>query len=303
MQNIIGTLLLFILIFPSCTSDRRTGQGRNVSGANEVAALPGPSASPVIDHYALEITPKTAARDTTVNLIVTGFEVRDARIEWLINGAIAESANPTQFTLADARRGDTLQARAFFGNRVILSNEVEIVNALPEISSIRILPEIIKPGDALSVAAEGNDRDGDSVTFLYEWTVNGKPAGNKEKIEAPVKRGDKVCIRVTPCDRDGQGRPLVLNREIQNHPPIIQEHREFNFDGTTYTYQVKASDPDEDALVYSLEGAPDGMSIDKSRGLITWKVPAEFKGDAGATAVVNDGNGGIARYNLKISIK
>ncbi len=95
----------------------------------------------------------------------------------------------------------------------------------------------------------------------------------------------------------------MLNREIQNHPPIIQEHREFNFDGTVYTYQVKASDPDGDALVYSLEGAPDGMSIDKSTGLITWKVPAEFKGDAGATAVVNDGNGGIARYNLKISIK
>ncbi len=154
----------------------------------------------------MEISPKTAVRDTTVNLIVTGFDVRDARIEWLINGAIAESANPTQFRLSDARRGDTLQARAFIGGRVILSNEVEIVNALPEITNIRLLPEAFKPGDALSVAAEGKDPDGDNVTFLYEWTVNGKPAGNKEKIEAPIKRGDKVCIRVTPCDPEGPGR-------------------------------------------------------------------------------------------------
>jgi hypothetical protein len=303
MQNIIWTLLLFILILPSCSSDKQTGQVRNASGTNEIAALPGPSASPAIDRYTLEISPKKVIRDSTVNLIVTGFDVRDARIEWLINGAISESANPTQFRLSDARKGDTLQARAFIRGREILSNEVEIGNSLPEISSVRILPEIIKPGDALSVAAEGNDADGDSVTMLYEWTVNGSPAGNKEKIESPVKRGDKVCIRITPCDPEGRGRVFVMNREIQNNPPVIQEHRDFNFDGTVYTYQVKAYDPDEDALAYSLEEAPAGMSIDKSAGLITWKVPAEFKGDAGATAVVQDGNGGIARYSLKISIK
>jgi hypothetical protein len=302
MRNIILTGLIFVLLVLSCSYDK-TGQGRNASGMSGAAIAPDQPASRAPEQYVLEITPKTPARDSTVSLIFTGFDVRDARIEWLINGAIAESANPTQFTLSDARKGDKLQARAFISGRVILSNEVEIVNALPEITHIRILPEAFKPGDALSVAAEGNDPDGDSVTFLYEWTVNGKSAGNKAKIEAPVKRGDKVCIRVTPCDPEGHGRLFVLNREIQNHPPIIQEHGEFNFDGTVYSYHVKASDPDDDALVYSLEGAPEGMSIDKSTGMMTWKVPAEFKGNADATAVVNDGNGGIARYNLKISIK
>ena len=294
---------MFILFVSSCSSDRQNGKIPDASGIKGTAVTPDQPASRATEQYALEITPKTPARDSTVSLIFTGFDVRDARIEWLINGAIAESANPTQFRLSDARRGDTLQARAFIGGREILSNKVEIVNALPEITNIRLLPEAFKSGDDLSVAAEGNDPDGDNVTYLYEWTVNGKFAGNKEKIEAPVKRGDKVCIRVTPCDREGQGRALVLNREIQNHPPVIQEHREFNFDGKTYTYQVKASDPDGDGLVYSLEGTPEGMSIDRSTGLITWKVPAEFKGNAGATAVVNDGNGGIARYSLKISIK
>lgn len=303
MRKIVWTLLIFILFIPSCSSDRPVNQGPDKSVIKKIAAAPETSASSAIGQYVLEITPKTAARDTTVSLIVTGFDVRDSRIEWLINGSIAESANSTQFRLSDARRGDIIQARAFIAGREILSNKVEVVNAVSEITGIRILPEVIKPGDGLSVAAEGHDVDGDNVTFLYEWTVNGRPAGNKEKIEASIKRGDKVCIRVTPCDRESTGRTLVLNREIQNQPPVIQEYLEFNFDGTVYTYQVKASDPDDDALVYSLEGAPEGMSIDKSTGLISWKVPADFKGDAGATAVVNDGNGGIARYNLKISIK
>jgi Putative Ig domain len=300
MKNIVWIALIFSLILPSCSSDRQGGQGPTASDMKESAVKPG---TPAADRYALEISPSKVVNGSTVNLIVTGFDIRDARIDWLLNGAIVESANPTQCRLSDARRGDTLQARALIQGREILSNKVEIVNALPEVAGVRILPEVIKPGDALSVAAEGKDADGDEVTFLYEWTVNGKPAGNKEKIGAPIKRGDKVCVRVTPCDREGQGRSLVLNKEIQNHPPIIQEHGEFDFDGAVYSYQIKASDPDDDALAYSLEGAPDGMTINKTTGLIMWKVPAEFKGDSGVTAVVNDGNGGVARYNLKILIK
>lgn len=304
MKKLIWLALLFILVLSSsCTSDRKGGQNKAASDVKETGAATEQNAPRTAGQYALEISPNKIVRGSTVNLIVTGFDVRDARIDWLLNGAIVETANPIQCALSDARRGDTLQARALIDGREILSNKIEVVNALPEVAGVKILPEVIKPGDALSVAAEGNDADGDDVTFLYEWTVNGKPAGNKEKIGAPVKRGDKVCIRVTPCDREGQGRSLVLNREIQNHPPIIQEHGEFIFDGSVYSYQIKASDPDNDTLAFSLEGAPNGMAVDRSTGLITWTVPAEFKGDSGATAVVNDGNGGVARYHLKISIK
>jgi putative Ig domain-containing protein len=302
MRNIYLLLLISFFIL-SCTSGKQTGQGRNTSNTSISADKAEATGSLPIDQYALEISPKTASRDSTLNLTIIGFDVHDARIEWLLNGAVVESDNPTQFRLSEARKGDTLQARAFIRGREIQSNKVEVVNTLPVVANIRILPDVFKPGDSISVAAEGYDADGDNVTLLYEWTVNGKPAGNRESLEGPVTRGDKICLKVTPCDAEGNGRTLVLNRAIQNQPPVINEHREFNFDGTTYTYQVKASDPDGDALLYSLEGAPEGMYIDTSTGLITWKVPAEFKGNADAIAVVNDGNGGIARYNLKISIK
>ena len=43
---------------------------------------------------------------------------------------------------------------------------------------------------------------------------------------------------------------------------MIVDHKNFNFDGKIYTYQVKATDPDEDKLTYSLKSAPAGMTID-----------------------------------------
>jgi hypothetical protein len=251
----------------------------------------------------LEISPKAASRGSTVNLVFTGFSASDAKIEWLLNGAPEESASPNQFTLSQARKGDTLQAKALIQGREILSNMIEIVNAPPEITSMNLLDEGIKPGGALGVAVTGSDVDGDSVTFLYEWTINGRPAGTGERIEGQVKRGDVVVVKATPYDGENYGRFIEQTREIQNLPPIIQEHKDFQFDGTRYTYQVKASDPDGDPLTYAIESPPEGMAIDKSSGLITWNVPAEFKGKKSVSLVVTDGHGGTARYVLNITIQ
>ena len=286
----------------SCTSEKQAERDRNAS-VSGVTGTMQPNASVASEPYALEITPKTASRDSTVNIILTGFVVQDAKIEWLLNGTPVESSLPNQLTLSQARRGNTLQARARIQGREILSNNVDIVNAPPEITSMRMLTEVVKPGDALGVAVEGSDVDGDKVTFLYEWKINGSPAGTDKKIGGPVKRGDSVVVKVTPYDGESYGSAIVQSREIQNLPPIIQEHGEFQFDGKLYTYQVKAADPDGDTLTYAIESPAEGMTIDKSSGLLTWEVPAEFKGKKNVSVVVTDGHGGTARYNLDVTIQ
>ena len=40
--------------------------------------------------------------------------------------------------------------------------------------------------------------------------------------------------------------------------------------GLTYTYDVRATDPDGDPLTYSLPVKPDGMTI-TADGLVTWR--------------------------------
>jgi len=302
MRELIWTIIIFLLVL-SCSPDKRAERSGNTSVAAGVTGTSQSIASVVAEPYALGISPKAASRDSTVSLILTGFVVQDAKIEWLLNGTIVESSLPNQLKLSQANKGDTLQARARIRGREILSNKIDIVNAPPEVTTIKFVTEVIKPGDALGVIVEGSDVDGDKVTFLYEWTINGAPAGTENKIGGPTKRGDSVAVKVTPYDGESYGRAIVMNREIQNLPPVIQEHNEFQFDGTRYTYQVKATDPDGDNLAYALEAQPEDMTIDKSSGLITWIVPAEFKGKTSVSVVVTDGHGGISKYVLNVTIQ
>jgi len=296
MHKILRFIIPLLLL--SCTSEKPPAAISG--GVSRTSPLPGSTG----EVYTLEITPSDPTRNSNLNLIAGGVDLSSARITWLVNGTPADG--PTQyrgFSAKETARGDSVQAKAIFRNNEIISNVVTIGNAPPQITSLKLFPEVFKAGDILSVEAEGTDVDGDKVTFLYEWTRNGEPAGNSKNINLPVHGGDKLTARVTPYDGEVYGDPVILRREIWNFPPMIVDHKEFSFDGTVYTYQVRASDPDGDTLTYSLEAPFTGMTIDSSTGLLQWAVPAEFKGKQNVSVSVSDGKGGIAKYSIAITIR
>ena len=295
---------IILLFFLACSSEKPAdvaGQRPSETGGSSVLettrTLPpgGPS-------YSIEITPVDASRNSTLYLIPRGFNLSDARIEWLVNARLTSSSIASRFNAAGTKKGDKVQVRAIIHAKEILSNTIQIKNSPPVISKVKILPEVFKPGDTLSVEASGSDRDGDEVTISYEWTKNGEPAGNNKEIDVPLKRGDKVDIKITPFDGETYGRSVILRREILNLPPMIIEDKKYNFDGKVYSYQVKAADPDGDPLSYFLKTAPSGMTIDPLTGLIKWNVPPEFKGKTPITVSVNDGHGGEALHSLTLEI-
>ncbi|MBA7519200.1 hypothetical protein ES705_11275 [subsurface metagenome] len=59
--------------------------------------------------------------------------------------------------------------------------------------------------------------------------------------------------------------------------------------GMKYTYDVDATDPDGDALTYSLTTFPGGMAINFQTGVITWTPGTGQVGDHPVTVVVTDG--------------
>lgn len=302
MRALTCTMLIVVVV--SCTSGKKDELGRKPAAGTGAGVATTPMPAPLTGGaYALELSPKEPTRDTIVTLLPRGFDPSSVKIDWLLNNTPFTTQAPNQFNGADAAKGDSLQARATIEGREVLSNTVQIKNAPPKIASIKLLDVLNKPGDALGVEVTGSDIDGDKVSFLYEWTINGEPAGTEGKIGRSVKRGDRVSVKVTPFDGESYGSFGVLDREIQNLPPIIQENTDFQFDGTVYTYQVKASDPDGDPLTYSIESPAEGMTIDRAGGLVTWNVPSEFKGRKTVTIVVSDGQGGTARYVLSITIK
>ena len=255
------------------------------------------------DDISLEITPLNVTHNSRIYAVPRGFTLSDAGIEWFVNGYPASGSMPGQFSTADAMKNDEVQARAIVKGSEIWSDIITIKNSSPEISKVRILPEVFRPGDTLYVEASGIDIDGDEVTISYEWTKNGEPAGQSKQIEGTLRRGDKISVRITPFDGEDYGRPGVLHREILNLPPAIIDGRKHRFTGNLFTHQVKANDPDGDPLTYSLKSSPSGMTINSSTGLVKWDVPPEFTGKTSFIVSVSDGHGGEAAQTIVFEIR
>jgi hypothetical protein len=281
-------IALFLLL--ACSKEKPAETGDQTSPRNGEVS------------YSIEITPLNVTRNSTVYLVPYGFAVSDAKIDWLVNGKSASASVPGQLDTNETRKHDTVQARAIINGKEILSNTVQIKNSPPDISKVKILPEVFRPGDTLSIETSGSDIDGDGVSISYEWTRNGSPAGNGPHIEAPVKRGDKISIKIIPFDGEDYGRTVVLQREMINMPPMIIEDKKYTFNGNVYTYQVNATDADGDILTYILKKAPPGMTINPSTGLIKWNVPPDFKGRSPFTVSVTDGHGGEVTQSFTLEI-
>jgi len=74
--------------------------------------------------------------------------------------------------------------------------------------------------------------------------------------------------------------------------------------GQSYTYNVKASDPDNDRLAYDLLIAPTGMTIDAASGKITWSPTEDRKGDTVVAVQVRDevGAADVQTFNLDAAV-
>jgi hypothetical protein len=57
-----------------------------------------------------------------------------------------------------------------------------------------------------------------------------------------------------------------------------------------YVYEVKAADPDNDTLIFSLEEAPSGMTIDPETGVVKWDIASEAKGTHNIRIAATDGD-------------
>jgi hypothetical protein len=284
---ILQLLFILTLLF-SCSSDKQ----------KEVQ----PSSPAFTPSNKLEIQPLEATRDTTFYISSTGLNLSKAKIEWLVNGVPVEETSDSQFRSPDIKKGDNVQARVLIDNQEILSNQITIKNIPPTITKAKILPAVSKAGDILKIDAIGSDRDGDEVSLSFAWSKNGEPAGSNETLEAPFKRGDKISVRITPFDGEAYGQPITLTTEIYNSPPRAFTGGTEKLENNIYSYQIKATDPDGDALTYTFKQAPKDMTIDKT-GLITWKVREEDAGIHPVTVQITDGHGGEIVYNFNVTIR
>ncbi|MCU7815438.1 MAG: putative Ig domain-containing protein [Candidatus Thiodiazotropha sp. (ex Rostrolucina anterorostrata)] len=144
---------------------------------------------------------------------------------------------------------------------------------------------------SLAVAPTGMTID--SVTGLIQWTP----------INAQV--GQHV-ITVQASDRQaafGEQTYLVTVAN-QNQPPVITSAPVTTAsENVSYGYVVQAVDPDiGDQLVFALNSAPAGMSIDAQTGVIAWTPNASQLGTQTVEVVVTDLAGAAANQSFSIEV-
>jgi hypothetical protein len=243
----------------------------------------------------IRISPSLPTVVDSLSIIVPArLNTSGAIVSWRLNGAIlsGQSGMTLGFSGMEVLKGDTVSVELLVGSASYLSPEITLMNAAPEIKSMRLMPKAFKPGEKLYAEVRVSDADNDRFTISYEWYVNGSPAGKTKTLDKGVGRGDAVEVRVVAYDGEDYSPEGVLGLKINNFPPMLEEHYKYTFDGTTYTYQARATDQDGDTITYTLTSGPQAMTIDAITGKVIWQVPEDFVGTADYTIVAEDGAGG-----------
>lgn len=182
--------------------------------------------------------------------------------------------------------------------------EIKGANRPPVIAAVILSPNVVLPGTPVRVEVKATDPDHDNLHFDYIWKINGQVVAEQRGEEFDtngLRKGDLITVSVIPNDGKESGHPLESNGiVIQNFPPEITSMPAAGVSSGFFKYQVRAQDPDNEPLLFSLEGAPPGMTVD-STGLIQWNVPQGLHGKQQVRVIVSDGSASCFQtFNLNL---
>ena len=156
------------------------------------------------------------------------------RHEWYINNVLSGASNTDRLDPIEYSRGDTVRVIVFPSDLEseglpVETEEILITNAPPVVYDV-IFPDgdPLYADSLLTASVTWGDPEGDPVSFLWEWHIDGVLVGD-EMTSMPtavftpdsLEKHASVFVRVTPFD-DDEGVPVDSAVAIvQNTPPSI----------------------------------------------------------------------------------
>ena len=180
------------------------------------------------------------------------------------------------------------------------------VNDAPTVPNYTFITE---EDDVLIGVIVGNDVDGDFLTYsLQTQAGNGvvvvNPDGTFTYTPNPNFNGtDTFTVLVS----DGQGgtavSTVIVNVEAINDPPVTA-NLVFTIAEDTFLFnQIPGTDPDGDALTFTLLNAPrNGNALVNLNGTFTYIPAANYNGNDVFTVLVSDNQGGTAVSSVFVTI-
>ncbi len=154
-----------------------------------------------------------------------------------------------------------------------------------------------------------NDPNNDVLTYALDVAPQGLSInpnnGLINWVPANTQIGAQaVVVRVTDPGGlfDTQSFAINVTDVPANNPPSISSIPDTSAtENIQYIYNVVAADSDGNALSYSLDNAPDGMSVD-SAGVVTWTPTTAQQGLNNVVIRVDDGSGAYATQTYSIAV-
>jgi hypothetical protein len=297
-------LLTFLVAIISCESGK---SGKSPSKTNSPPVIVSVTILPEKPTVESELSLSVQSKDPEGDPITYQYQ-------WIKNDEEVAGENQASLKRGSFRKGDLIRVRVTASDgkvtgTPVLSSPVKIHNTPPVIQEVSIEPKVAYAADNLKAIVKCSDPEGDFIYYTYQWEKNGSVLSDErmETLEkGKFKKGDSIVVIVTPDDREALGTPKRSEPLlISNSPPQIVSSPPNSVEKTTYIYQVKANEPDNDPITFTLKSGPRGMEIDKKSGLIRWEIRKEDKGTYPVEIEVSDSEGAKSnqRYTLTIDFK
>jgi hypothetical protein len=109
----------------------------------------------------------------------------------------------------------------------VVTASVDIENQAPIVTSVELGPDGASRDDTLQAAVVASDPDGDEITLVYTWYVDGAMVqeGDADTLPSTLfARGERVVVVVTADDTFVESAPVTSNQlVIGNALPVITE--------------------------------------------------------------------------------
>lgn len=233
------------------------------------------------------------------------------RYRWIVNGQPVRNQNGEQLPPELLKRGDALSVEIWPHDGMVegslfTTESVVVSNSLPVVAHLAIEPESVSPGIRVQARADISDVDRDLIRVSYRWWKNDLlvQEGDEEEMDtAGFSRGDTLSVEAVPFDGVQKGKAVrSVPVRVGNIPPRILSAPAKSIVNNRYDYQVEATDAESDAITFSLETAPPGMTIDEQNGSVSWQVSPDQIGVHKVRILAKDSQGAIAFQEFELNL-
>ncbi len=227
-----------------------------------------------------------------------------APYHWLVNGNPVPDHQESVLCSEHFKRDDQVMVQVGL-DETAASDTLTIGNTPPRILEVSATSDQVLRHGPITVSAVADDLDGDLVEFRYQWLINGEEDHFSTEATLPAEnyaQGDRIKVKIVPFDGIDEGT-IYESAEltVNNAPPVITSRPPVNFEAWEYLYQVEASDPDGQELAYTLQEAPEGMTISDA-GLISWDLAEVAAGTYRIEIAVEDADSATAHQKYTLNL-